>query len=369
MATIGHALVGLSLSELCPQRARTGALKYVWTGLIVFLAFVVDLVEWVATFFLPRDSDKHFLSNSAWLGGLVCFVACIAAAVMTRSRHIMIYLIVAAAIFSHLPLDSSRGREFLAESYGISDDLRLLTAWQAAEAECWLYGLLLCEVSLLLAMIDRRCPSKARLLAIFLAILSAAAAYTREIYLWAPAYLLALLHVALLWQAAFDRRMLWGLLFLVPLLVVPVSQILARLYTDQAVKLREAKDYRGALALHERVLSMPTRASFASNYLEMSRCYDAMGEPARSEAALLEMRRGSHEYGPHIPNFWLARFYMNRRWIGTNYYRPQMAAQLLRGIVRESKRSDQQTWASESLDQLRKRMEIDALSALMFSVR
>ncbi len=358
MATIGHGLVGLSLSELCPPKARGNALPYVWIGLVVALAYAVDLIEWIVVFTWPEHGDKRFLTHAPWLAISLSVAACALTAAITRMRSPTAYAVMVAAVLSHLVLDAPSVRALVVDAYGYSTEFNLPGLIDSIIAECWLYGLIFVEIALFSCARDATTTPKSRAAALVLAGLSVTAAATRWIGFWGPIYALSVLHVGLCRRRRYSLKMLWSIVPTLPLLVVPLTQGAAGYYTDKAARLRTAGDPRGALILHKRVLAIPTRKSFVRNYIEISRCHDALDEPERSEAALKAAVQESYEYGRHVPNYWLARFYMNPKWKGTPYYRPEEAARILREIIENSDREDDQRWAYGALHQLRDRKEL-----------
>lgn len=357
MATIGHALVGLTLGEICPPKARDQKMPYVWFGLMVAAAFLVDFAEWIVLFFVPPDHDKHFFTHSPLYASLIAAGLVLVTALVTRMRSAWPYLLIILAVMSHLPLDLHEGRDLLASVYGF--DPRSADYLEGAVAESWLFGLIFVIVTLILAIRDPQANSKFTTASVILIALSLAAAGTRIAWIWAPIYALALLHASLLWRKKFDRRFAWSLVPLIPLLVVPITQGIAGYLTNRAIYLRTDKgDPMAALELNEYVLNFPSRKSFVTNYLEISRCYDTLGKPAESEAALKSAVKAANSYSVHRPRFFLALFYMNRIWKGTPYYQPDKAAQILRRILDESSDPDERTWATGALDKLRQRNEL-----------
>src|SRR5690606_9669543 len=111
MATIGHALVGLTLGEICPTRARDQKLPYAWFGLMVAAAFMIDFVEWVVLFLGPREHDKHFITHSPLYASVIAAGLILLTAIFTRMRSVWPYLLIALAVMSHLPLDFNPGRD------------------------------------------------------------------------------------------------------------------------------------------------------------------------------------------------------------------------------------------------------------------
>ncbi len=372
MATIGHTLIGLSLSETCPANARTGRMPYIWVGVVVFSAHVVDLVEWLALFVAPPHWDKHFLTQSPWMALGVAGAICVAVAATTRCRKPWPYLVITLAVLSHLLLDHHPIRALVANAYGLSADLRLPDYPEAIAAELWLYGLVFVVTTLLVSWRRREFKPKTRKLSLVLAVMCLLAAAARSPWIWAPVYMLSLLHCALMWSRRMDRRYLWSLVPLLPIAVPPAFDLYAMRLTDEATRLREAKLFDAAIALNQRILRMPARKSFVANYLELARSYQSTGAFDLAEKAYLDAREESHIYGTFMADFFLAKFYTDDRVKGTPYFQPRKAVKLLDEIIRLSPYPDHQRWASELRTQLRQKGLIDPepaeLSPPRFSV-
>lgn len=353
MATIGHALVGLTLGEFCPAKSRANKLQYVWFGLMVAAAFLVDFAEWVALFFVPPGHDKHFITHSPVMAGAIATFLVLITACITRMRSPWPYMLIAIAVMSHLPLDAQWGRAILADAYGFDEYAPSYP--NSIIAEAWLFGLVLLVTTLIFTMRDARVPSKGRFTSFVLAILAIATAATRTLWIWLPIYTLALVHTCLIWRSRLSRKLLWGLVFLIPLLAVPISGAIAVFLTNQAIEMRtKGNDAKGALAFNEFIIRFPSRNSIVSNYIEISRCYESLNKPADAFAALNQAIKNVSDYSIHRPRFFLAMFHMNQRWKGTEYYRPDIALRILNGILNETDDPDEHRWANEAIAKLQR---------------
>lgn len=356
MATIGHALVGLSLGEMSLPAARERRLRSVWFGFVVAMSYLPDFVEWVALFVRSDEADRHFVSNSIAIVCALCAAVVCIMALTTRMRDPRPYLVVVFAILSHWALDTIGARRLLETIYGAGKDDRL-SYLDTAMAELWFYGLILLITALIVAARKPGIPPKGGKAAWVIGAAAVVAAATRHPLLWGPVYVAAALHAMLLGRHRWTWRLLWNLAPISPMVVIPVTSYQAKRLTSEAIERRRAGDPSGALALHERVLKLPTRDSVVHNYIEMSRCFEAVGDLEHAEQALLDAVRISRNTNPHVPNLWLAKFYMYRPFEGTRYFQPQRAEQILREILRESSDPDDQRWASGVLRELLSRNE------------
>ncbi|MBX3394539.1 MAG: hypothetical protein KF841_04140 [Phycisphaerae bacterium] len=356
MATIGHALLGLSIGEIGLPAARESRLRSVWFGFVVAMAYLPDLVEWVALFVRSDEADRHFVSNSLPIVCALCAAVICIMALTTRIRDLRSYLAMALAILSHWALDTMGARKILAALYGAgrSDHLAYL---DTAIAELWFYGLILLITALVVAAKKPGCPPKGAKAAWVIGVAAVAAAATRYTILWVLVYAVAATHAMLLGRNRWTWRMLWNIAPIAPLMVIPVTSYQARRLTFEAIERRQEGDPAGALAIHARVIKLPTRDSVVHNYIEMSRCFEAMGDLKHAEQALLDAVRISRNTNPHVPNLWLAKFYMYRPFEGTPYYQPRKAEQILREILRESSDPDDQRWAGGVLRELLSRKD------------
>ena len=109
----------------------------------------------------------------------------------TKLRSVRGYLVVAAAILSHLVLDHPLVRRLIADAARIGPRDELPRLWEAMQAEVWLYGAFLVLALLFRASREPACPRWGRYACGFLGLMTVAAAATRNVALWAPAYSIA----------------------------------------------------------------------------------------------------------------------------------------------------------------------------------
>ncbi|MBN2560824.1 MAG: hypothetical protein JXQ75_07835 [Phycisphaerae bacterium] len=331
MATVGHTLVGLSLSNLSRATSRGQALRYVWPGLIVLLAHVVDIVEWMIVLVAPEYFNQHFVTNSPFVTAGIVAVAWLVLFVGTRLRRPWPYILVALAVFSHLLLDYDPVRIAVADTYSRSADAELPGLCDAVIAEVWLYGLLLVSVGLVQAARQHDCPRRGRAAAGVLGVLAIFAAITRSPGLWMPAYVLAVLHTLLLSRRHLTLRLLWSLVPLVPLFMLLAVESWAGRLFDQATMMKKDRNYAGAAEMYERALAVPTRSCQLGAFVYLSQCQRQLGDLAGAEATLLRAIRRCEQ--PHWARLGLAALYMDPQVRGTPCYRPQEAARILRGMI------------------------------------
>ena len=332
MATVGHTLVGLSLGGLCPAKARNRAMPYVWTGLVVLMAHLVDLLEWAVLLLGPGTTKTHFLTHSAFMVAGVVVLIWIVIATATRLRKPFAYLIIAAAVFSHLLLDHPLIRAWTLEASGIhhGPEPGPPRLFQNILAEIWLYGLPLVGVMLWRAGRQSVCPRRGRIACGLLGGLAIVATLSRKIALWGPAYLLAAGHAGLLLRRELKPRLLWSLLPVTPLLIFLGVELAAARLAHQADLLRKHGNDTQAIPLYLDALRYPTRSAHARTYLGLSQCYQHLGRLSDAQAVLQDARRNSH--GSIWPDYWLAYFYANPRHRGTPYFQPRRAAKMFRQI-------------------------------------
>ena len=330
MATVGHTLVGLSLGGLCRGRDRNHAMPAIWTGLVVLLAHLVDLVEWTVTLVVPSMRDNHFLTHSPLLAGGLVVVVWAILRLVTKLRSIWVYLVVGLVILSHLVLDHPLVRRLIADASGIAPRDELPRLWETILVEVWLYGTVLVVALLLRASREPACPRWGRYACGVLGLMAVAAATTRHVAIWAPAYCLALVHAALLLRRDLKPRLAWSLLPLTPLFIFVGIEISAMRLGGRAESLRKQGNFAQAAELYQRALDLPTRTAQARAYVNLARCYTALGRPAEAEAILL--RGGAKTYGSVWVDYWLARFYADSRRRGSTYFQPQKAAEIFRQI-------------------------------------
>ncbi len=327
MATIGHTLTGLSLGGFGSPGIRGKTMPHLWPALIVLLAHAVDLVEWGAAIVLGTSGDSHFLTHSPLSTGILVLLIWIVLAFAAKVRSPLIFGIVAAAVFSHLLLDMSSVRFFVAQAYADRDAYDLPQFEQALVAEIWIFGLLFVLVSLGRAVLQQSCPRRGRVAGYVLGIAVVAAATTRLPAVWVPAYAVSLAHAAVLLRRRFHPRQLWGVVLLLPVLVFMLVEATAAHLTATGVNLVRAGRDREAIKVHERVLALPTRESRSWNHALIGESYERLGEPALAEAAFAAALRDSEASA--WATIFLARFYMRQRWRDTPFFRPSKAGSLL----------------------------------------
>ena len=353
VATLGHTLRGLSLGGLCRTKSRNDSMPYVWMGLVILFAHLVDFVEWAFLFLAPPHFDKHSLTHSPLLVFGMVVLVWLGMRFFTRIRRPLPYVIVALSIMSHLLLDHWWFRSMLVAVSGQPLGEAPPGLVNAVVAELWLFGLLFVCVLLFQACRQRDCPRKGRVAGVILGILAVGGAATRHPLLWVPAYVLAATHAIVLLRRQFKLRLLWSIVPLIPLAVLLVVHATVAWYVAEAKALQKKKDYAGAIALYEQAISIPTRQSYTRVYVELGWCYQKIGQLEKAEAALLE----SGKEGPDgfVPDYYLARFYSDANLKGTPYFRPQKAKELLLGIQNGPDLQGRRYYAVRLLARLRDR--------------
>ncbi|MFH1417954.1 MAG: tetratricopeptide repeat protein [Planctomycetota bacterium] len=353
MATVGHTLVGLSLARLSHGEPSERGLRYVWPGLMVLGAHLVDIAEWVVILVAPTYFDQHFVTNSPILtAGLVVLVWAVMAVVF-HVRRPWAFVLAGIAVFSHLLLDHRLVRAVLLDVYGIPAAEGPLGLWNAILAEVWLYGLLLVCVGLLQAARQRDCPRMGRAVAGVLGVAAILAAISRLAALWMPIYGLAAVHTLLLFRRALKPGLLWSLVPVVPLLALLAVELWAARLSDQGDVLMRAKDYAGASRLFQRSVSVPTRSKGTTAYRKLGSCQWRMGEFAAAEASLLHAIRIGDE--PCWAKIALAKVYQDPGAKPAGLYRPREAAKLLQGVLDTPEAMNCWRSARKRLDRLRER--------------
>ncbi len=342
MATIGHTLAGLSLAACGPRKARGGLMPHLWPAFIVLLAHAVDLIEWGAAVVGVAPADSHFLTHAPLATGVVVLLVWIALALGAKLRSPVPYLIVAAAVFSHLLLDSRSVRFFVAHSYARRETYSQQPFAQAFMAEIWLLGLAFVLVALTRAALQSTCPRKGRVGAYALALATLAAAASRLPAVWIPTYLVSLAHAAVLLRKRFHLRQLWGIVVVSPVLVFVLVEATAAHLTAKGLALRKAGRLHEAIQVQKRVLRLPIRESHAWHYFHLAISYERLEQLAKAEAAFLDaMVIGDAAPWPEIC---LARLYVNPKSRASGLYRPQEARQLY--LAAKAGERNDRSWAS-----------------------
>lgn len=354
MATIGHSLVGLSFAGMSRASARNNALRYVWPGFMILMGHIVDIIEWFTVVFFSNWADGHYLTHSPYVTAGFLLIICLIVAAAARLRKPWPYVLIAACVLSHLVLDARWGRKTLADAYGVMPEgLDGYSLIETIVAEIWFYGLLLLVVMLSRGAGKRACPRLGRIAAGVLGTLAIVAAGTRMPALWAPVYALGFLHASLLLRREFNWRLAWGALFLIPLLLCVVSEIHASNLGRDAWQHLLDKDYRRTIALYEKALAFPQRASPVMTLVRIGQCYEYLGELPQAEMYFKRAVAASEE--PGWGQYWLAWFYANQNWQATPYYRPAEATKILEELSKLSDRPSVKEQADGLLAILRAR--------------
>ncbi len=352
MATIGHTLVGLSLGGVCPSKARTRRLQFVWLGLMVLAAHLVDIAEWVLTLRSRAQFSPHFVTHSIFSTTTLVVILWMILALWARVRSPWPYLCIAVAVFSHLLLDYLPARIFLIELYGRTAGLEGIGLRESIIAEVWLYGLFLVIVMLWQAVRTPGCPRPARHLAMAFGGVCLLAALSRTAALWAPVYALATAHSLLLLRREIKPAQLWSLVPLIPLVILVGIELWSVFLFREALKLQKAGDFEGAARLHRQTLAIPSRSSKVSTYIYLSFCEGAKENWAANEHDLLTAVRLAED--PAWPELSLAEFYLSGRVIGTSYYRPLEAQRLAEKVAAGPNSPAAKNWAANILKHCQK---------------
>jgi hypothetical protein len=352
MATIGHTCVGLSLSCLSSARGRRGRLAHIWPGLMVLMAHLVDIAEWVVVVAAPTYFDEHFVTNSPVLTGLLVVAVWALLAFVGRVRRPWPYLLIVAAVFSHLLLDHHLARQALTDTYGAASAGEEPSLQESLIAETWSYGLLLVLASLGRAAWQKDCPRKGRAAAGLLAVAAVFAATTRHPAVWVPVYALAAAHALMLMRRALGFRFLWNLVPVTPIFALLVMELYAGHFCRQADAFSREGDYARAEVLYRRALEVPTRSRNVGARIHLSWCQRQTGDLGGAVATLRYAMRVS-EY-PSWPAITLAELLICPEAKGTPYYSPQEAAVLLRQVIAGPSNESHTAQARHMLNALRR---------------
>ncbi|MFQ5429260.1 MAG: hypothetical protein ACE5E1_03020 [Phycisphaerae bacterium] len=327
MATIGHTLIGLSLAGLRGNGTKRRILRNAWPGFVVLLAHVVDLVEWLVWLVAPPAIDNHVLTHSVWLTAVVVGLTWLGLRFLAGVRSLWPFLVSAIAVFSHLLLDNRRFQTILAEVSGFPSNADMPILTHSIVAEVWCYGLLLVGMLLFQAQRQADCPRRGRLLAALLGGLSLAGAASRIVAVWAPAYLLSLLHATILLRRGIRRRLAWNLVPLAPLILYLAVIASASALLAQADALQAAGDYRGAIRCARASLVFGSRVTVPAAQRTIGFCHLKSGELAEAEAAYRAAEAASD--GSVGSLFSLAGFYVASTCRNTPFFRPEQTRRIL----------------------------------------
>jgi hypothetical protein len=330
MALIGHGLVGLAMSGWAAPPVRPRWLSCMWPGLMVFLAYAVDLVEWLVAIIDPDAVDQRFLSHAPWLVGGLALGVCVAFGAICRMRRWWPYLAIVGVIFSHLLLDYETVRAALSQWYSggaVEPPVGLRLA--AIPAEACVYGLPLVWTLLFYSARQTGVSRRARAASRWLGAFAAATAWLRHPSLWGPVYAVSILHALILLRRSLRPGWAWNVVPLLPLVALGATGAVAQYRFDQALALERQGLDEEAIRAYEALLATPARASRAVAFLYMGACHQRRGRPLEAERAYRMAQRLAPR--PGWADVLLAGLYTQNE--GTALYRPDEAVRLLQRVL------------------------------------
>lgn len=337
MATVGHTLTGLSIWGSWSAKLPGRVLPAIWPGILILCAHLIDLVEWFLTVVFRGTFTQHEVTHSPLLILATLGSALLLLAVLFRPRSAIPYILVSAAILSHIPLDMLSFREGLLRLYGVPQgDEESPSLRNSIMAEMWLYGFVFVAVMLLRAARCTYARSGPKKLAWVLLAISFAAALSRYTPIWIPVYMMGLGHSLVVLRREFSARLLWSVVPLTPLFLLLVVEVKASNDELEARRLQAEGRITEALSLHQAALAAPTRSDKTGIYVYMSLCHRDLGELEQSEKCLIEAEKGSEV--PQWPRLARAQLYVDPRARGTTFYRPEETRRILEEM-RDSKKS------------------------------
>ena len=332
MAVVGHGLVGLALGTCISAGARNHRLPYLWAGIMVLLAYAVDLAEWFAVIFDPDLIDRRFVTHSPVLVAGLAVAVCALLGIYCRLRRAWSYVLIAGVIFSHLLLDASQVRIGLAEWYsGRVFGFQKVSHSVSLPAELCVYGAPLVGTLLVRASFEKGCGRGARIVSWVLVVLAGVSAFTRHAVVWGPLYALSVLHAVIVLRRQLNIRLLWNALPLLPLLALGCTTWLAAHRLQQAKLLARQGLDQEAVRVYQTALDVPSRTGRDAIYLSMGISYAKLGDLSAAEWAYRKTLALSIR--PGWPELVLADFYVRHQ--GTSFYRPKQAVRLY-GLLLEA---------------------------------
>ncbi len=332
MATVGHTLVGLSLTAWPgPDSQRDRRLWMVWPGLLVLLAHLVDLVEWGIIVAAPTVFDAHFVSNSLWLALALAAVVSLVILAVSRGRRWWLFLTATVAILSHVLMDLRAVRVWVLRGSGLTESPDSPGLGPIVIADLWFYGLVLIIMCSLKAARQRAAPAKGRWLALALLGLCLTAAATRIPALWGVAYALAAAHALLMLRRELSPSRWWGVIPVLPLLGLLTVELWAAHLQAAADERVQIGDFAGAAPIYRRIIEIPTRSPKLDAWLKLSHCQVQMREVFAAEKSL--RRASALAERPWIARYRLAVLYAHEYAKGTDLYRPAAAAEILQELI------------------------------------
>lgn len=334
MAVVGHGLLGLALAGSVPARARGDRLRYLWPGILVLLAYAVDLAEWFTILIKPDLVDRRLVTHAPWLVAGLAGGACAVFGLVFRFRRPWAYAAVAVAVFSHVLLDSQRVRIGLFEWYfgrSPGEDEPLYPA--ALLMEVCVYGAPLVWALLIRAAIEPGVLRPARSAAWVLAALSAVALVSRKPAVWGPVYALSAVHASLVLRRHVNFKLLWNGVPLLPLAVMALATGLVWYRVSQGHRLAAAGFDREAVRAYRSALDVPTRGDRMGLYLRLGRCYERLQDLPSAERVYQQALIFSPV--PDWPELVMADFYA--RHPRTLFYLPDRSVELYTQLLESPK--------------------------------
>ncbi|MCP4589139.1 MAG: tetratricopeptide repeat protein [bacterium] len=353
MAVVGHGLLGLALAGAVPSVGRARRLDAVWVGLLVLLAYAVDVAEWFAVVFNPALIDRRFLSHDPLQVGILAGGVCVVLGVYCRFRRPWPYVVIVGAVFSHLLLDWFPFRLAVEDwYYGSLPGLEDAGRGRALPAETCVYGGPLVLVLLIRAASDSRCPRGARIASWVLAGAAVLGASSRLAIVWVPLYALSVVHALTVLRRSLRANLLWNLIPLLPVVALgSTAWLSAHRLAEARALAREGRDVE-ALRLYEGALAVPTRYRRNVVYRGMGNSYERLGDLASAEQAFERACSLSPTVGSS--QITLGAFYV--RHADTPYFRPSMAAALFEQVRAEpDAASISRAYARTRLEWMRRR--------------
>lgn len=281
MATIGHGWIGLAGAALLPPALSPKArrLQWVlWPGVMVFLAYALDLAEWAAVIANPLTTEAPWAELApGWTIAGCAAAGCLVAAALGERRWPAIVL-AAAVTVSHVALDSNSVREWIARLAGVSSENEY--GVPVVLSECRVYGL--ATVLAILYARQRRHPAS-RNACLGLAVLAGAAACCPWAFVWGPIYLAASVYGFALWLPQVTSAVLWNAAPLVPVLLLALAHAEAALRLRTATNLLRTRRDAAAVESFQGAIRMRARHIRALCYSRMGEAYENLAQFREAE--------------------------------------------------------------------------------------
>ncbi len=329
MAAIGHSCVALSLTGLGPDGDRHRVISAMWPGLLILLAYAMDVAEWLTWLISPQFFERRIGENSTVVAAMVVLVSW-SGLLVARCRRVLPYLVAALVVFSHLLLDADRLQRGLLQAYGYAAKEQFHGFGELVISETWFYGGVLVLAVLLRTLARARVNPKARIASAALGLAACGAAFSRIPALWGPIYSLSLLHGIIVLRRGLGTRLVWSALPLLPLTVYVALEAQAAQFIPHVLELERQGRHGEAIQVCRQAIAFPCRTPQHSARIILGRCLLEVGRPDEAHAALLQAY--GNEPNDFHAAFWLAKLYADARLRGTLYYRPDEALRLLEAL-------------------------------------